>query len=224
MRGEGRAIPSRVCTSVLVRLCLGLSIDIYTRGTLRMFIDARTIPNDETLETDICIIGAGAAGITLAREFTGQPFRVALLESGGLDADADTAMLTSGETVGVPYYPLQSTRLRFFGGTTNHWGGTCRPFDETDFEPRDWIPNSGWPIRKSDLQPYYERAAEICHVGAPGEWGLDLWQKQAKYPTWPLTDDRLVSRVAQIVPVDQRSFGRHYRKDVEQAQNITTYL
>jgi choline dehydrogenase-like flavoprotein len=189
-----------------------------------MFIDARTIPNDQVLQTDVCIVGAGAAGITLAREFAGQPFQVALLESGGLDADTDTSALTSGELTGVPYYPLQSTRLRFFGGTTNHWGGTCRPFDETDFERRDWIPNSGWPIRKSDLQPYYERAAKICHVGAPGDWGEDLWQKQAKYPTWPLADDRLISRVAQIVPVDQRSFGRNYRREVEQAQNVTTYL
>jgi choline dehydrogenase-like flavoprotein len=189
-----------------------------------MFIDARTIPNDEILQTDVCIIGAGAAGITLAREFAGQPFRVALLESGGLEADADTAMLTSGQTTGVPYYPLQSTRLRFFGGTTNHWGGTCRPFDENDFEQRDWIPNSGWPIRKADLDPYYERAAKICQVGAPGDWGADLWEKQATYPTWPLTDDRLVSRVAQIVPVDHRSFGRKYRQDIEQAQNITAYL
>jgi choline dehydrogenase-like flavoprotein len=189
-----------------------------------MFIDARTIPNDETVQTDVCIIGAGAAGITLAREFAGQPFQVALLESGGVDADADTAMLTSGQTVGVPYYPLQSTRLRFFGGTTNHWGGTCRPFDENDFEPRDWIPNSGWPIRKAELQPYYERAAEICQVGAPADWDVDYWQKQAVYPIWPLADDRLVSRVAQIVPTDRRSFGRKYRQEIEQAQNITTYL
>jgi choline dehydrogenase-like flavoprotein len=189
-----------------------------------MFIDARTIPNDETLQTDVCIIGAGAAGITLAREFAGQPFRVAILESGGVDADADTSMLTSGETTGVPYYPLQSTRLRFFGGTTNHWGGTCRPFDAMDFERRDWIPYSGWPIRKSDLDPYYERAATICQVGAPGDWELDYWQKQAKHSTWPLADDRLVSRVAQIVPVDRRSFGRNYRREVEQIQNVTTYL
>jgi choline dehydrogenase-like flavoprotein len=189
-----------------------------------MFIDARTIPNDETLTTDICIIGAGAAGITLAREFAGQPFRVALLESGGVDADADTATLTDGQSVGLPYYPLQSTRLRYFGGTTNHWGGTCRPFDEQDFEQHDWIPYSGWPIRKSDLQPYYERAAKICQVGAPDNWDLDFWQKYDPYPTWSLNDDRLVARVAQLVPGQKRSFGRNYRQDIEQAQNITTYL
>jgi choline dehydrogenase-like flavoprotein len=189
-----------------------------------LFIDARTISNDDILETDICIIGAGAAGITLARELTGQPFRVALLESGGVVPDADAAALTSGQSIGLPYYPLQSTRLRFFGGTTNHWGGTCRPFDEHDFEPRDWIPYSGWPIGKSDLQPYYERAATICRVDSPDVWDIDVWQKQDPYPLWPLADDRLIARVAQIVPVERRSFGRNYREDIERAQNVTAYL
>ncbi|MGH8523562.1 MAG: hypothetical protein ACREXY_04905, partial [Gammaproteobacteria bacterium] len=73
-----------------------------------MFIDARTIANDTMLETDVCIIGAGAAGITLAREFSGQPFRVSLLESGGLSSDADTQMLAVGVNIGLPYYPIEA--------------------------------------------------------------------------------------------------------------------
>ena len=110
-----------------------------------MLIDGRTMPDDYTLETDICIIGAGAAGITMAREFVGHPFRVCLLESGGLESDEDTQLLNHGQNIGLPYYPLIAARLRYFGGTTNHWGGVCRPFNGIDFKAREWIPSSGWP-------------------------------------------------------------------------------
>jgi choline dehydrogenase-like flavoprotein len=188
-----------------------------------MFIDARSIPNDQIVETDICIIGAGAAGITLARQFSGQPFRVAVLESGDIKGDNATQALAKGNSTGLPYYPIESTRLRMFGGTTNHWGGTCRPFSDIDFEARDWIPNSGWPIRKDDVQPYYDRARVICNVGTP-EWDLADWEKRDRLPILPLSDQRVASRVAQVVPVAQRSFGKRYRDDIDHSTNVTTYL
>ena len=104
-----------------------------------MLIDARTLSKNTRIKTDVCIIGAGAAGITLAREFIGLPFRVCLLESGGLEYDADTQSLARGQSVGHAYYPLESARLRYFGGTTNHWGGACRPLDDIDFKQRPWM-------------------------------------------------------------------------------------
>ena len=64
------------------------------------------------IETDVCIIGGGAAGITLAREFIGQPYRVCLLESGGLEFEPETQALYKGENVGRSYFPLDASRLR----------------------------------------------------------------------------------------------------------------
>jgi choline dehydrogenase-like flavoprotein len=187
-----------------------------------MFIDARTIPQDDIIETDVCVIGAGAAGITLARQFEGQPFRVAMLESGDLKAAAETQSLYTGESVGLRYYPLEAARLRVFGGTTNHWGGTCRPFDEIDFEARDWIPRSGWPIRKSDVAPYYAQAEQIVRLSS-SEWRLESWAARDRFP--PLSiGGRVASRVAQVLPVAERSFGKHYRGDVERMRNVVTYL
>ncbi|MGH2359600.1 MAG: hypothetical protein ACRDGM_03545, partial [bacterium] len=130
-----------------------------------MLIDARTIPHGKVIHTDLCIVGAGAAGITLARDFIGQRFRVCLLESGGLEFDEDTQSLYDGEIVGLPYTALKAARVRYFGGTTSHWGGWCRPLDEIDFETRDWVPHSGWPFSKSHLDPYYERAQSIFQLG-----------------------------------------------------------
>ncbi|HBY96448.1 MAG: GMC family oxidoreductase [Ardenticatenaceae bacterium] len=188
-----------------------------------MFIDARTIPDNQVLETDVCIIGAGAAGITLAREFIDRPFRVSMLESGDFEYNQETQSLYEGENVGLPYYPLQASRLRYFGGTTNHWGGTCRPFDDFDFEKRDWIPYSGWPIRRSDLEPYYDRARTICQLSS-AEWDTSYWQERDKSPALPSLGDQIVSRLAQIVPTHLRSFGKNFRDEILQAQNIITYL
>src|SRR5262245_6018531 len=111
-----------------------------------MLIDARTLPSGTRIEADVCIVGAGAAGITIARELARSALRVCVLESGGLGPDAATQALYEGENVGLPYYDLDRLRLRLFGGTTNHWTGACRPLDEHDFGARAWVPHSGWPF------------------------------------------------------------------------------
>ena len=85
-----------------------------------MLDDANKVPRGTTVRTDVCIVGAGAAGITLARELAGGPHDVVLLESGGLDFAEPTQHLYDGSVSGLPYH-LDTTRLRFFGGSTNHW-------------------------------------------------------------------------------------------------------
>src|SRR5579872_5843799 len=110
-----------------------------------MILEASSVPAGTVLDTEVCIIGAGAAGITLAREFANAPFRVVVLESGGMAFEAETQQLYEGESVGRQFQDLTTCRLRFFGGTTNHWGGWCLPYDEIDFLPREGLPDHGWP-------------------------------------------------------------------------------
>ena len=104
-----------------------------------MFIDARSVPAGTTVETDLCIIGAGAAGIAMALQFLAAGMRVGLVEGGGLEYEDDTQSLYDGESVGRPYPGLTTTRMRAFGGTTNLWGGWCTPLDPIDFEPREGL-------------------------------------------------------------------------------------
>ena len=160
-----------------------------------MLVDARTVPANKVIETDVCIVGAGAAGITLAREFIGKPFRVCLLESGGFDFEESTQDLYRGNNAGF-HVPLSVARLRYFGGSTNHWGSYCRPLDEIDFETRDWVPHSGWPFKKSELDPYYDRAQSICQLG-PYRYDPQFWQTQAGAPL-PLAGDRVVTSIFQM--------------------------
>jgi len=115
--------------------------------------------------TDLAIIGGGPAGISLALALAHTPIRILLLESGGMEFGAGTQKLYRGTETGVPYLPLDATRLRYLGGSTNHWGGWCRPLDEDDFEQRPWVAHSGWPFGKGTLAPYFPRAQALCEAG-----------------------------------------------------------
>jgi choline dehydrogenase-like flavoprotein len=182
-----------------------------------MLVEA--VNRNQDIAADLCIIGAGAAGITLARELSALPLTIAVLESGGLDSDDRTADLSRGETSGVPY-DVGTTRLRYFGGTTNHWGGQCRPLDEIDFEPRTWVPGSGWPFPRSELEPYYARAQAIIRLG-PKEYDLPFWQEQYE-SIKPLTnDERLSTAVFQVNPL---RFGPEYFEEIAALENVIVYL
>ena len=129
-----------------------------------MISDIRSRAPGTALQTEVCIIGGGAAGITLALSLESQGINCTLLESGGTSLESgiqDLYATVRGNTVDA-----QACRLRYFGGTTNHWGGYCAPLNEQDFELRSWVPHSGWPITRSELLPYYERAQQICGLAS----------------------------------------------------------
>jgi choline dehydrogenase-like flavoprotein len=110
------------------------------------FFDARRLAPEGALQADLCVVGAGAAGIALAREFIGTRYRVTVLESGGHHASHQTQRLYAGENVGLPSYALTYSRFRLFGGTTSRWAAQCRPLDPIDFQSRPGIAYSGWPF------------------------------------------------------------------------------
>jgi choline dehydrogenase-like flavoprotein len=182
--------------------------------------DARQISHGSEIETDLCIIGAGAAGLTMASELLGAPNRVLLLESGGRTLDAETQALYDGTNTGFPYYPPMAARLRFLGGTTNHWAGTCKPLDPIDFEARDWVPLSGWPIRYATLEPYYFRAHDICDLGEP-DYDPESWVRPDAQPI-PVDADILRTTMHRLSPPTR--FGIKFAPMLEQASNITTLL
>jgi choline dehydrogenase-like flavoprotein len=141
-----------------------------------MLIDLKEAEDDIKLEAEVCVVGAGAAGVALARDLMNAGRDVCLLEAGGMDYDEPTQALAKGNNIGMEYYDLDHSRLRFFGGTTNIWGGRNIPLDPIDFEKRDWVPHSGWPITLDDLQPYYRIAHDSLELGEY-EYETGLWEK-----------------------------------------------
>lgn len=141
-----------------------------------MLIDLNDLPEKAEITADVCVVGAGAAGVALARSLMNRGHDVCLLEAGGMDFDQATQDLCIGKNVGMEYYELDHSRLRFFGGTTNIWGGRCIPMEPIDFEKRDWVPHSGWPITRDDLDPYYRMAHESLELG-DYDYSQAMWEK-----------------------------------------------
>ncbi len=186
-----------------------------------MIRDFATFDADQPLACDICIAGAGAAGISIALEFAGHGERVILLESGGHDYEDLTQALYAGQNLGRPYFDLDIPRVRFFGGSTNHWGGMCAPLDPLDFEKRDWVPHSGWPIAAPDLAPYYARAHPLLGLGPfnyrPAEIappGIDFLAFQP---------DRICPKMWRY-SVPAINFGVAYRELLAKASNVDVLL
>lgn len=194
-----------------------------------MIIDARSLPPEESLETHVCIIGAGPAGLTLAREFVNQNFQVTLLESGGFEFDPEIQSLSTGRVIGDPYPELSRTRLRQFGGTSHTWEGQngykeygfrCLPLDEIDFEQRDWLPHSGWPFTRSHLDPFYERAHQVCQIG-PYAYKAEDWEDR-RAVRLPFKSDRISTSMSQYGL--RYPFTEQYPRQIKQTPNITTII
>jgi choline dehydrogenase-like flavoprotein len=195
-----------------------------------MIIDARSIPESETIDADVCIVGAGTAGLTVAHEMGGSHIRVCLLESGGLKPDRETQALYRGENIGHPYFTLHSARARFFAGTTNRWnipiddddcsGVRMRPLDPIDFEKRDWVPFSGWPFDKSHLDPFYDRAQDICKI-TPATFDLDEWVDPQETPPLPFEGGGVETVIFKFG--SSRPFMEEIAPAVKNDANTTTY-
>jgi choline dehydrogenase-like flavoprotein len=154
---------------------------------------------------DVCLIGAGPAGITLATELGARGMSVLLLEAGGTQYDEASQAMFQGEVVGPLKFPLDVGRLRYFGGAGNHWGGFCQPLEAIDFEQKVPGVDTAWPIRRKDIEPFLPRAEailELPSVVAERPLGKHLRMTQMRYSP----------------PVN---FARKYRPALEKMTNVT---
>lgn len=192
------------------------------RYVTRVLTDAREVPRDSVLRADICVIGGGAAGITIAWSLANTSRSVIVLESGGAEGDDRTQALAAGDDVGEPYSaPLDAARLRMVGGTTNHWAGYCRPLDPVDFDARPGRPDAAWPLTRAELDPWYAQAHEVIQIG-PYEYDWRWWRARLGLSDAIIDTDTVGTEVVQIAQ-DQlgiRNFRDMYFEELAQARNI----
>jgi choline dehydrogenase-like flavoprotein len=143
-----------------------------------VFIDANSVRQDFFHDADLCIVGAGAAGIALALEFAGGPVRVCMLESGGLEFNHEAQLLNDFENVGAPLNADWPLRQRALGGTTRSWFGRCVRWDAIDLKKRPWVSRSGWPLTLEDLDPFLSRACQTVGVAHPEALNPAHWVKK----------------------------------------------
>jgi choline dehydrogenase-like flavoprotein len=202
-----------------------------------MLIDTKRLRSGAVIESEICIIGGGVAGITLALELDRAGISVCVLESGGVGRHGATADLYDGSSSGIPYDFGDGTRSRFLGGSSNCWGGFCRPWDKEAFKHRDWVNASGWPLGRAELAPYYTRAHAVLEVPPEENYEPERWVSS---PGKAAADgSRLVSSSAQPyrLPVDPLQveeivshfspplkLGQAYRDRLRKSRHASVYL
>ncbi len=160
---------------------------------------------------DVCIAGGGPAGITLALQLAGQGLRVALLEGGGLEYSEASQALYEVEVAGNDMYAA-TTRQRYFGGTSNHWSGRCRPFERADFTTRPPTGMPGWPIPFEAIQHYLPAAMRILDLPAQGFAAINADMPGGNFPA---------DRFALSSPT---RFGEKYLAAIKSSANLHLIL
>jgi len=184
-----------------------------------MIIDAKLFSSPQNLNADVCIVGAGVAGITLANELKAIGKKIILLESGTKDYDKDVQSLYSSEKRPKYFPDTTRSRLRMLGGSSNHWENSTERFDPIDFEKRDWVENSGWPISYAELEPYYLEAENYVGVNADG-YDLDEWKKRLDLTDLCENSAELESAIIKVAVPNTRFFAK-FGSNLERAKSVT---
>jgi len=182
-------------------------------------LEKATAP-DASAPYDVCIVGAGAAGISLAIELRSRGQSVLLLEGGGLNFEGRSQAVYNGETEGLPFKGLTEARFRALGGTTTQWGGQILEIDNHVFEERPGVPGCAWPFSKSELERYYPRAIEL--EGLTGS----LTDADAVWQALGLSKidfgDALISGFSQWCP--NPDFSKLHGKTLRGDEDLAVYL
>ncbi|GAB2456421.1 GMC oxidoreductase [Xylanimonas ulmi] len=122
-------------------------------------------------DCDVCVVGAGPVGLATAMASAKLGRRVLLVDagtltSGGQDVDLNADGLPTRVLDAARHAPLEQTTRRGIGGTSALWGGRCVRFEPIDFEARDYLPDSEWPIDVHDVEKWQADAAEYLDCGA----------------------------------------------------------
>jgi choline dehydrogenase-like flavoprotein len=184
--------------------------------------------NIASLKCDICVVGSGPAGCTIARELSGTGLTVLLLESGGFNRLDRSDALDIIESTGHPRAEPWTVRNRIVGGSSHTWGGRCAPLDAIDFEERPWVSASGWPFQLDSLAPYFERTAPYLGLAYGNNFHDErFWQLFGRTPSGPEPDrSKLLPFFWQFsrdkkenYPFEYMRFGRHIVEQI--GANVT---
>lgn len=180
-----------------------------------MIVDLDELP-DEPLTADVCIIGSGAAGMTIAREFLGARWNALVLEGGGEYFEPASQEPYRSSVIGLPHNGIHQGRARAIGGSTTLWAGQALPLTDIDFEAREWVPLSGWPFGKQELAPYYLRAEQVMQL-PHASYDLNSWPR----PEPPGQYDPELLRLLYSQFAAQPDFAVKYRAAIAGAPNVT---
>jgi choline dehydrogenase-like flavoprotein len=189
-----------------------------------MILDAcKDLDDGAVVEGDVCIVGSGPAGICLALELAQDGLQVVVLEAGGTRWSRASQDFFCGQVNGPYQNSLHVYRHRRLGGTSCVWGGRCLLYDEIDFEKRDYVPDSGWPITYAEMLPYYERAHSWCHIGRMTYDASTALPDQAPEMIQGAPDDEVLMTALERWSLPT-NFARDYSDQLRQSTNLRVFV
>ncbi|MNJ43023.1 Fructose dehydrogenase large subunit [compost metagenome] len=174
---------------------------------------------NELPQADICIIGTGPSGLSIALKLEKSGLTVLLIEAGDLEPSPESQNLYSGESVGIKY-PLSASRMRALGGSSNCWGGWCRPIENIEFSKRDWLANSSWPISQEELYSYYKEAGAFLNIEGT-DFNAQGFSKKTGKPSLSICEKSPIMEPIVWQISSNTRLGRDYYTHLEKSEKIT---
>ncbi len=183
-----------------------------------------TVPAE--LNCDICVVGAGPAGISLSLELARlrPDWQVVLLEAGGTQAADDRNLAIYNARQGAnPYRVLPISRRRQLGGTTAHWGGWSKPLDDVDYEDNPAWDLPAWPFGpEAFANGALARASQWCEIPNADRRVKQVRQSHSDH-LLPLRADGPLSEQLFVFSRPTR-FGTRYSDELAAQENLHCLL
>lgn len=173
---------------------------------------------------DICIVGSGPAGLSIASKLINKGVKFIILESGGVNPNPKYRELNEGYSKGPRKLDMVNSRLRAIGGAGKIWAGVCRPIDPEEFENKNKNFLGGWPIKYSDIEEYYKEAANMLGINFEEFFNYE-WKKQARLAVKfeKFAEDKSLLRGVkyQRASAEKRDLGNTFQKLLFEDENCT---
>ncbi|MBU1213085.1 MAG: GMC family oxidoreductase [Alphaproteobacteria bacterium] len=180
-----------------------------------MLIDLQAPDAPRLIDADICIVGGGAVGLSMAVRLARAGHDVVVLEGGGKSLESASQALHKGASTGRRFDNIDVGRYRVLGGSTTFWGGQVLPVGAQAMSERPWLEAPGWPIGPCDLEAYHAEAFELLGLGQAENDDAAIWRRLGVDPQLGDELDLLLTRW-----VPTRNLARHFGADIEGLANL----
>lgn len=187
-----------------------------------MILDFENLDNDDMLQADVCIVGSGVAGLSLANEFLDTQLKVLILEGGGKKDELRSQKLYQSDVTGLEHDGVHNGRFRVYGGSSTRWGGQLMTSRKEDFEKKPYIAFSGWPVDKNDVEPYYARAQSIMRVNDMS-YEKKLW-KQLNVEPIAFDENKITYRFSKWANFKNRNLAKYIGPSCKSSANVNVLL
>jgi choline dehydrogenase-like flavoprotein len=172
----------------------------------------------QPIRSQVCIVGAGIAGLVLAQRLCGLGIGVVLLEAGGKAIeDAGQHLFAEALLDGSPHLGTDHGRFRVFGGTSLRWGGQLLPLAEN--------PQPAWPIAPETLAPFYDAAETLLGVDSlPFDASAFFTASGAVEPAMLASLAGIEARISKWTPFARRNLAASLGRELLAHPRAQVYL